>query len=256
MATDPKDVDIQVLEQGTVYFVFRPTVETHEPQGFEDVERFHMILRPRGQKMFRMAVIGRKRLPDLKGHEREWGFIEAIKRDAREVEEALVEHHQETKTRGERTYPATRPAAEGVYAFVQKGRNMHLAYELELPEKPGPVQKALNIATEGSFVISVKNPEKGGSPRGAGLSEEDKADYPKSKQKEFAGRKFAPTDPELLNYEGAEFVLIGADPDVCRDLDIDLPTREDNEKTAGVLRQLRMAKSRHPLEPLFEGKWA
>src|SRR3546814_20540451 len=86
---------------------------------------------------------------------------------------------------------------------------MHLAYALELPERHGAVQKALNIAPEASFVLSVKNPERG-SPKNAGLDEEDEADYPKSLQKEFRGRRLATEDPKQLEYEGAEIVRIGA----------------------------------------------
>src|SRR3546814_16153857 len=83
---------------------------------------------------------------------------------------------------------------------------MHLAYALELPERPGAVQKALNIAPEASFVLSVKNPERG-SPKNAGLDEEDEADYPKSLQKEFRGRRFATEDPKQHDYAGEELVL-------------------------------------------------
>ena len=60
------------------------------------------------------------------------------------------------------------PAGEGVYVLTRTGKTMHLAYALELPEKPGPVQKQLNIEPEASFALSIKNPEKG-SPRNTGL---------------------------------------------------------------------------------------
>lgn len=182
----------QILEQGSIYFTYRPAVDTHDPDGLEDVARFHMILVPRGKTLYRLAVIGRKRLPDIDKHERNWGFIEAVKESPREVAEALQEQQAETETRGERTYPANRPAGEGVYIFYQRDRTMRLVYALTQPEKPGPVQEALNIPTEGSFAVSIKNPE-AGQPRDAGLSEEQKAAYPQEKQDEFEGRRFAPT---------------------------------------------------------------
>lgn len=252
MAED--DTDIDVLEEGTIYFTFRPKVETHDPEGMDDVERFHMILAPTGKKMFRMTVIGRKRLPDVEDHERNWGFVEAIKKDAKAMAESLREQSQQTRTRGERTYPAHRAAGQGVYALVQVGRDMHLVYALGQPEKPGPVQKALNIAPEASFVLSVKNPEKG-APPGAGLPEKGKADYPKSKQKEFAGRRFAPSDPGLLDYEGAEFILVGARRNPEDQYGLDIEEKADRMSDERIFRQLRMARSRHPTEPLFEGKW-
>lgn len=245
---------IDILEKGSIYFVYRPTVETHAPRGLPDVERFHMVLRPAGGRLYRLAVIGRKRLPDLNDHERNWGFVQAIRTTPQEVERLLQEERQSTRTRGERTYPAARAAGQGVYAFVQKGRNMHLAYALELPRTAGPVQKALNIAPEGSFVVSIKNPE-ASSPRAAGLRPEDKAAYPAGKQEEFEGRRFAPSDPELLDFEGAEFILIGADERVRRDLDVDLEPADEDADDARIFRQLRFARSRHPVEPLIQGTW-
>ncbi|EKV27349.1 hypothetical protein C882_1851 [Caenispirillum salinarum AK4] len=256
MADDSKNTDdIEVLEEGTIYFAFRPKVETHDPSGLKDVERFSMILVPSGRKSVRMAIIGRKRLPEIDSHEREWGFIETVGKDPKKLGQDLAEQHQDTKTRGERTYPAYRPAGQGVYAFVQKGRNMHLTYALSDPEKPGEVQKAFNIAPEGSFALSVKNPEKG-QPRAAGLSDEDKADYPKSKQEEFEGRRFAPTDPSLLDYEGAEFVMVGARRDPEEDYDLDIEEKADKMSDERIFRHLHMAKTRNPVEPLFDGKWA
>lgn len=255
MPAQRKSDEIEVLEEGSIYFTFRPKVETHDPSGLGDVERFHMILVPKGRKHMRMAVVGRKRLPDLTDHERTWGFIEAVKTDAKAMGESLAEHHQDTKTRGERTYPANRPAGEGVYALVQKGRQMHLAYALTQPEKPGPVQKALNIAPEGSFAISIKNPEKG-QPTATGLSDEGKADYPKSRQEEFADRRFAPTDPALLDYEGAEFVLVGARSNPEEDYDLDIEEKAEDMSDERIFRHLHMAKSRNPVEPLFKGTWS
>lgn len=257
MAETGKSSDeIQVLEEGAIYFVFRPKVETHDPSGLKDVERFAMILKPSGGSAgVRMAIIGRKRLPEIDGHEREWGFIETVDKDAKKLGQALAEQHQDTRTRGERTYPAYRPAGQGVYAFVQKGRDMHLAYALSDPEKPGEVQKAFNIAPEGSFAVSVKNPEKG-QPRAAGLSADQKADYPKSKQEEFADRRFAPTDPTLLDYEGAEFIMVGARRNPEENYGIDVEEKAEKMSDQRIFRHLHMAKSRNPVEPLFQGKWA
>ncbi len=60
----------------------------------------------------------------------------------------------------------------------------------------------------------------------------------------------------LLDYEGAEFLLIGARTDPERVYDIDLPAQEESYDRAEVIRELKMVKLRHPVEPLFEGKWA
>jgi hypothetical protein len=141
-----------------------------------------------------------------------------------------------------------------VYVLTLTGKTTHLAYALELPEKPGPVQKQLNIAEEASFALSIKNPEKG-SPRNTGLDSAEKADYPDKIQKEFRDRRFATEDPRLLDYEGAQFILIGAGRDVKRDLGIDLEPEDESEATADIFKQLRLSKGKHPIEPLLTGEW-
>lgn len=248
-----------IVERGNIYFLYRPKVrdpeEERSVEGIGDVERFYMVLRSeQGSRLVRLMVIGRKRLPDIGDHERNWGFVEKIARSAKELEEELERGSYETKTRGERIRPAVRPAGEGIYALVQKGRNLHLAYVLELPDDPGPVQKQLKIAPEGSFVISVKNPEKG-SPPNVGLRPSQEAEYPKELQKEFRDHRFATEDPRLLDYEGAEFVLIGAEPGVKRDLGVRMVGEDESEGTADIMKELRLSKSKHPVEPLLTGDW-
>jgi hypothetical protein len=97
-----------------------------------------------------------------------------------------------------------------------------LADERYPPKRPGEVQEELNIEPQASYILSIRNPEKP-APPGAGLPERQEADYPKSLEKEFGGRRFATEDPRLLDYEGAEFVLVGArtDPERAYDIDID-----------------------------------
>lgn len=117
------------------------------------------------------------------------------------------------------------------------------------------MQKAFRIAKEAAYVLSVKNPEKG-SPRAAGLSEDRQADYPDKLQEQFRGRRFAGEDVRLLDEEGAEFILVGARRNPEEAYDVDLDTEREDEEHADTLRGLRMARSRHPLKPLFEGGWA
>jgi hypothetical protein len=242
-----------ILEQGDIFFLYRPDVEEHDPSGLGDVQRFLAVLRPEPGKL-RLLVIGRKRLPEAHNNETNWGFVDSVSKDEAALERSLREQEYGTKTRGRREDPAARPAGEGVYAITLKDGQMHLAYSLELPEKPGEVQKAFRIRKEGVFVLSVKNPEKG-SPRAAGLSQEGKADYPKKLQEEFRGRRFAGEDVRLLDHEGAEFILvgIGREPE---DYDVDLDVEREDYEHADIVRALRMAKSRHPTRPLFEGRWA
>ena len=255
-----KDDANEVLEQGNIYFLYRPKVraegeeEEVAAESLGDVENFYVVLKPeRGR--FRLINVGRKRLPDIEGHERNWGFVDMIAKSGKEIEEELQRDTYETKTRGERVRPAARPAGEGVYAMVREGSRTHLAWALELPETLGPVQKTFNIPPEASLAISIKNPEKGGGPRTAQLSEEQQAHYPKKLQEEFRDRKFATGDPRLLDYEGAQVIFIGARENPEEAYEIDLQPEDESEGSAEIFKELSFAKSRHPVEPLLAGEW-
>ena len=199
-------------------------------------------------------TIGAKRLPDTDEHERNWGFVDLVAKSAKEVTDALGEDHYDTKTRGKRVRPAARPAGEGVYVLTRTGKTMHLAYALELPDKPGPVQKQLNIAEGASFALSIKNPEKG-SPRDTGLDNAEKANYPEQAPEGVPRPPVRDRGYRLLDYEGAQFILIGAGSNVKRDLGIDLEPEYESEATADIFKQLRLSKGKHPVEPLLKGEW-
>jgi hypothetical protein len=249
---------MNLLEQGHIYFFYRPRVETHQPESAEEIQRLYIVLHPRGEKKYRLIIIGRKKLPEPgeSGRAKYWGFVERVVSDPNLLEqEQLKEHRYQTATRGERTQPAARPAGEGVYAIVDHDSHAHLAYVLEVPKHPGPVQDAMNIEPEASYIITVKNPEMP-APPGAGLSGPQEAHYPKSLEREFAGKRFVPPHPELLDYEGAEIVLISAAEDVKEELGVELDVEHESAQSAAIFKDLRLERGAHPLEPLFRGEWA
>ncbi|WP_243373656.1 hypothetical protein [Geotalea sp. SG265] len=244
-----------ILEQGNIYFLYRPKVQTGEARGGQDVERFYMVLSPEGKNIYREVIIGRKSLPAIGKKERNWAFIKAVAHRAHELEEEFGRVEYGTKTRGEREVPAARPAGEGIYAIVRHDNHTHLAYSLELPEQPRQVQHSFRIAPEGSYIISVKNPEKPSPPR-TGLKPEQKADYPEKLLEAFHDRRFADADPpELLDYPGAELMLIGAEEQPGKELAIGLKPDKENESSADIFRDLKLNRKKHPVKPLFEGKW-
>ena len=64
----------------------------------------------------------------------------------------------------------------------------------------------------------LQNPTKS-SPPNAGLNKEQKVEYPPELLKEFEGTPggyawMSAKNPRLLDYMGAEFILIGATPDL------------------------------------------
>jgi hypothetical protein len=210
------------------------------------------VLKPRGGP-FRLINIGRKRVPDIDGHGRNWGFVDTVARSGKEIEEALRRETYETKTRGPRLRPLARPAGEGVYALLRDRSKTYLAWALELPEQPGAVQEAFNIPEEASLAISIKNPEKGAGPPDAQLPNERTPEYPGELQEVFRDRRFAGEDPRLLDFAGAQIVFVGAREGGTHD--VDLHPQEESPQSADIFKALRFARSRHPVEPLLEGDW-
>src|SRR5438874_1300397 len=149
-----EQIESRILERGNIYFVYTPRVhvpgEKTEVKGLQDIERTYMVLSAEGERRYRRIVIGRKRLPDVEGGERFWGFVDIVGRRPEKVEEELEEVRYETQRRGERVRPEARPAGEGIYRIVEHGNHNHLIYALELPRSPGPVQEELNIEPEAS----------------------------------------------------------------------------------------------------------
>jgi len=242
----------ETLEEGDIFFLYRPTVEVEHPTSLSQVQHLYVVLRPRGRAArLRLLVIGKKRLPTLDDPDRNWGYVEQIAATAAAIEQPLRARTYETKTRGERHQGAARPAGEGVYALAKRGAESHLLYALELPAEPGPVQDALGIAAQAAFSISVKNPDPASG--NTGMLEQTDPHYSKRERTRFHGNRWTPAEPALLDHQGAEFLLIAVHDDAVGDLD---PHAPEDEARADTFTKLRMARTRHPAEPLFTGEWA
>jgi hypothetical protein len=249
---------VQTLEKGDVFFFYRPRVEEEAPSGQEDLQRLYLVLVPEQEDRVRLAIIGQKELPDpsKKGKARYWGFIDMVRKSPGTIMEELGEETYQTKTRGERHLPAARPAGEGRYRILTHEDHTHLVYSLELPRKPSDVQEDLQIEDEASYIISIKNPDKG-SPQNVGLSEERKADLPKKLMEVFGDRRFANADPpEFLDHEGVEFLLVAASDDLSEELGVKLETEKEDRQSADIFSELKMDREQRPLKPLLQGEWA
>ena len=253
---------LKVLERGDIYFVYRPKVEEASKieeaaaEGWSEVQRLYMILSPYDKKRYRLIIIGQKRLPEIDDAKQQtWGFVDKVSRAAQAMKDALASATYHTKTRGERIQPEARPAGEGIYAIVRHDDHTHLVYAMELPSRPGAVQQAFHLEEEGSYILSVKNPEQP-SPRGVGLDESRRASFPKTLQTRFRGRRFIAVDPpNFLNYEGAEVLLVGASEDIAGELGLQLHPQTETAATAEIFNDLRLERSPHAMTPLFEGQW-
>ncbi len=242
------------LEEGDIFFLYRPTIDVEHPHDLSQVQHLYIVLRPRsrqegGAGKLRLLVIGKKRLPTGRGNDRNWGFVDAVAATGAEIEAGLREETHETKSAGTRTQGAARPAGEGAYAFARVSGGIHLRYALALPETPGPVQDALGIAAQGAFGVSVKNPD--AASGNSGMLERHVPDYSADEQALFGGNRWTPADPRLLDHRGAEFLLVAVHDDEAPDVAVPA-----DEAHAHSFTQLRMARTRHPTEPLFTGEWA
>jgi hypothetical protein len=137
---------------------------------------------------------------------------------------------------------------------VRHGDHTHLTYFIELPKRPGPVERDLNIRREASYIVAVRNPESPRPPE-AGRGTGSRARFPRQLQERFAGRRFIPVDPvDFLNYEGAELILIGATENAEEELGVEFKPDDENAHTADALRDLKLPRE-IAREPLFEGQW-
>jgi hypothetical protein len=255
-ATAADRATARLLERGHIYFAYRPKINAGEVRGLEDVERFYVILSPRGRDSYRLLFVGQKRLPGIIGPEdrKGWAFVEKVSSAAGEIEDELDPKSRLTRTRGLRHIPAGRPAGEGVYAIARHNNHTHLAYVLELPPTPGPVQEALRILPRAAYVVAVRNPR---TDSAAGLDPARRAKLPTSLQKRFRGRRFIPLDPpDFLDHEGAEVLLVGTRADALAELGIELEPQHEDLANAGIFTDLQLEPSVHPLEPVTKGEWA
>ncbi|MDB9526918.1 hypothetical protein PN498_13040 [Oscillatoria sp. CS-180] len=243
------------LEQGNIYFVYLPKVQSETVNALDDVQQLHIILEPHNHQWFRLITIGKKTLPDPKSSGRQgWCYVDSVTDSNTEFEEGMRRRTYQTKTLGERLQPAARPVGEGVYRLLTYDDQTRLVYALELPKELGEAQKLFNIGKTGDYIVSVKNPDQNSSDGQGFQKDSRKADFPESLQERFGDRRFASlSSVDFLDYEGAELLLIGTDADSPEAIGTSLSPQDEDESSAEIINKLRMRKTRHPLGPLLEG---
>ncbi|KAH7383012.1 hypothetical protein BKA64DRAFT_174554 [Cadophora sp. MPI-SDFR-AT-0126] len=206
-----------ILEKGIVYFFFRGRVGVEDPQGIEDVARSYIVLRPLplGAKLgegpledsgnARLLALPKKMLPKSR-QDRFLIFVEKPSATIKDLRDQFSSNEYATKTSGTSHTPSATPFAEGIYAITSTGRESHLAYHLTVPSSIGEIQKELGLNEKGSFVVSAKNPN---APGPANATLDNPASYPEDLQKKFRNLRWMPLEPELLNYQNTQFLIIG-----------------------------------------------
>ncbi|KAL7770947.1 hypothetical protein CFE70_000887 [Pyrenophora teres f. teres 0-1] len=214
-----KQVPSNILEKGVIYFFTRNRVGIEESESVGDLQRTFFVLRPMptGAKLGdgtladnsnnRLFALPKKVFP--KSHnDRFMAFVEKANTTIKELKESFFGANEyETKTQGSRRTEPVAPVAEGVYAITRtEDRTCHLVYSTTIPSELGEVQEDLGIKDQGSFIMSVKNPERSG-PAQAQLPQ--KPNFPKEFIEEFRGLAWVEVKPKYLDYEYCQILLIG-----------------------------------------------
>jgi hypothetical protein len=250
----------RVVEHGDIFFFYRPRVGAEEVSDIEDVQRFYMVTAPAKGK-YRLFMVGQKQLPEIvegrsTSEERNWALNVLATSNAEEIRKELLAIEYETETMGKRRLPAASPVGEGKYSIVEHDNHTELAYILELPEMPGRTQKEFDIKKEASYVIAVKNPKVTARTPGFAALDRRTPHYPQEVVEKFGDRRWINAEPEILNYQNTQVLLVGArKKGVEEELGIDLDEEKENENTAELFRDLKIKKSEVPLRPLLKGEF-
>ncbi len=255
--------DPEVLEEGDIYFFYRPKKNSQNVKDMEDVRRFFMVTAPEDKyinskdkkQFYRLLVIGKKSLPEIRksearASERFWARVGGIFEDKNELTKELFSDEF-------RKGDGARPAGFGKYVIVRHKNHSEIAYVLETPEEPGEAQKEFGIEKEASYIISVINPKKP-TPSGYPSSEET-PNYPDKVLQEFDQEEnfvSLTKDTNFINYLNAQVILIGAregKDSINKELGIDIEEKGSG-KSKDIFRKLNIRKGQIPIKPLTEGK--
>jgi hypothetical protein len=258
----------EILEQGDIYFFYRPKKGAEEVKSIEDVRRFFMVTAPEEEKnnnksrLYRLFIIGKKSLPEVRktearASERYWARVGGI---FKEPDELARELFSDEFRKGD----AARPVGEGKYAIVQHQNHAELAYILEMPKEPGEAQKELGIEKEASYIVSVINPKKPAASStvdgGKYPTTEEIPMYPEELLKGFNDSDiFVPLsrDTRLINYQNAQILLTGAREGrdvIKRDIGIEIIDEDETQQSADIFNKLNLRREQVPIRPLTEGK--
>ncbi|MGB7664571.1 MAG: hypothetical protein WBL67_17705 [Nitrososphaeraceae archaeon] len=246
-----------ILEQGDIFFFYRPKVRSENVESIEDVRRFFVVLAPESKNLYRLLVIGKKSLPEIResearSSERYWARVGGIFDDPTQLTKELL-------SKEFREGDMARLVGEGKYAIVDHSNHTELAFVLELPKELGEAQKELGIEKEASYIITVINPKM--PRREEYLPRTGEAPkYPESVLNDFGNdENFVPLSRNLrfIDYQNAQIILIGAregKDTLTQELGITVENESENDHSADIFTRLKIRKDQVPIKPLIQGK--
>ena len=141
-----KEDGSETIEQGDIFFFYRPKVGTEEVEGIEDVQRLYMVTSSaedihgkKKEKVYRLFLVGQKQLPEIvegksTSKERNWALNILTTSNVQDIHKELLPAEYTTETRGKRRLAAAPPAGEGKYSIVKHDGHTELAYLSNLPK--------------------------------------------------------------------------------------------------------------------------
>lgn len=257
---------VKILELGNVAFFYRPKKGVLHPTSPDDLERAFFMMFPDDQKKHknRLINVAHGIFPEIipgtaRPSERDWAFVDAVSHDPRAVVDALEKNVAAPPGPSEqRARPYARVAGDGRYAIVRHEKHTDFAYFLHEPARLGTVQKQLEIKSEATYVISVKDPFVPSE-----IQLDQTPSYPPDLRSKFDGHSWIPCEPtSFLDYRWTQILLIGGRTDVERDLGFKLNIAEENQAAQEALDFLRQEDKEAVqrwhvdiLEPLLRGQW-
>ncbi|KAF2115215.1 tetrapyrrole biosynthesis, uroporphyrinogen III synthase [Lophiotrema nucula] len=214
-----KKLPSNILEKGIIYFFTRNRVGIEDSDSVGDLQRTFFVLRPLppGAKIVdgalpdlknnRLLALPKKAFPKSK-KDKFMAFVEKAPVTIQDLKDDFFRGSEyETRTQGTRQQQPVATVGEGVYAITRtEDRTTHLAYALTIPTELGEVQEDLGLRSQGSFIISVKNPKRSG-PASAQLPQGP--EFPEEIIEEFRGLAWSEVKPKYLDYENCQILLIG-----------------------------------------------
>jgi hypothetical protein len=251
---------VQVLERGSILFLYRPRAGVTAVRGPEDVDQLYFMLIPDDREEHKSRVfrlVGRAMPVLVPGRaapeERATAVVEEADPDPRVAIDRLQE---EALAAAPVRYPRpwVRAAGEGRYALLWHGADTHLTYALDRPEQPGEVQEALRIGQRGNWLISVRAPE---------APPPEQPLYPGRLKARLVGQAQVPLETtDYIDYRHTQVLLLTADSDAAQELGVRLESDAQNQGERQALQVLRKEERQAAregvalLEPLREGHWA
>lgn len=235
------------MEQGNIFFFYKPKKGIKSVRDFDDIGRFYLVLKPDKTQKLRFIIMGTKRMPSTRETERGWGMVTKVGGRGFKTEKPV----KQIRPSG------ARPTGEGVYALVKHLAHTHLVYYLELPQRLGEVQKKLQIARQGNYVVTIKSPQIP-TPPDANLPPLTRRSMPMPSNvtEQFKGRKYMTVHtPGLLDNEGSTLFVVGVNSTARDNMGLSIDKSKETEVTADIFNTLKMNKSLHPTKPLLEGTW-